>query len=311
MARVTVAINVYNGMPYLPSALESILNQTFRDFEVLVVNDGSTDGSRNYLESVDDPRLRIIDQPNRGASAASNTAIANCNTEFLARMDSDDIAMPDRIESQLRFLDSNPEVGLVGAQTANMGTRTVSRSIKLPCGHEEIWKGLNSGFHSMAHPTLMMRTELIKKAGGYWKHRLADDDIDMMLRMGEITRLGNIDKVLLHYRLRQDSLCGLDMRGIRFSAEYAIELGARRRSGLPKISPEEFETLQKLRPWLSRTLSSLDTHALKQYRIANEELFGDRPLMGRARLCWSAVCSPERTVRRIGRILRSADLSSV
>ena len=105
------------------------------------------------------------------------------------------------------------EVGLVGGQTANMGTRAVSRSIRLPCRHEEIWKGLNSGHHTMAHPTLMMRTELIKKAGGYWKHRLADDDIDMMLRMGEITRLGNIDKVLLHYRLRQDSLCGLNMRG--------------------------------------------------------------------------------------------------
>lgn len=307
MARVTVAINVYNGMPYLRAALQSVLDQTISDIEILIVNDGSTDGSREYLETVNDPRIRIIDQPNGGASVASNTAIQHCHTKYLARMDADDIAMPDRIKLQLAFLEANPDVGMIGGQTANLGTRSVGRSIKLPCDHDEIWKTIVSGHHAMAHPTLMMRTDLIKQVGGYWKHRLADDDIDMIMRMGEVARLANLDQVILHYRLRRDSLCGLDMRGIRFSCEYAIELGRRRRANLQAISPEEFREQLRLQPWPTRLLKSLDTHALKQYRIATEEIYGESRFFGRARLVWAAACSPQRTAKRLKRILRTSE----
>lgn len=306
MTRVTVAINVYNGMPFLPDALDSIRNQTLRDIQIIVVNDGSTDDSRQYLSSVDDPRLRVIDQPNAGPSVASNTAIADCQTEYLARMDADDIAVPDRIESQLAFMEANPSVGMIGGQTANMGTRGLSRSINLPNAHEEIWNALNSGHHAMAHPTLFMRTALIQQVGGYWSHRLADDDIDVMLRMGEVAQLGNLDQIVLHYRLRQDSLCGLDMSGIRFSADYAIELGRRRRSNQPAITPDEFRERQQKRPWVTRTRESLETYALKQYRVATEEMFGEHALRGRIRLAWAAICSPDRTVRRLKRMLRPA-----
>lgn len=304
MKKLTVAINVYNGMPYLPETVESILAQTYTDFELLIINDGSTDGSRDYLANLSDPRIRIIDQENQGCSAASNRAIEECRTPYLARMDADDIAHPERLALQLKFMEQHPEVGLMGAQTACMGDQAVGSSIMLPCTHEDIWKTLSSGFHAMAHPTLMMRTELIRQIGGYWSHRLADDDVDMMLRMGEITQLANHERTLLQYRVRQDSISGVDVEGMRFSVKFAIELARRRRMQLPAISPEEFREMQKSRPWSAKAAEAAEYYARTQYRLAVEEMYGNNPIRGRARLVWAALWSPKLTIQRLKRTLR-------
>ncbi len=292
-------------MPYLPEAVESILAQTYSDFELLIVNDGSTDGSRDYLATLSDPRIRIIDQENQGCSAASNEAIQQCKTPYLARMDADDIAHPERMELQLTYMEQHPEVGLLGAQTACMGDRTVGSSILLPRTHDEIWNALNSGFHAMAHPTLMMRTELIRQIGGYWSHRLADDDVDVMLRMGEIAQLANHDRMLLQYRVRQDSISGVDVEGMRFSCKFAIELARRRRLNLPTISPEEFREIQMSRPWIQKTSEAIELYARSQYRLAVEEMYGNNAFRGRVRLVWAALCSPKLTIQRLKRMLRS------
>jgi len=297
-------MNVYNGMPYLPEAVDSILAQTYPDFELLIVNDGSKDGSRDYLATLSDPRVRILDQENQGCSAASNLAIQHCNTPYLARMDADDIAHPERMELQLAFMEQHPEVGLLGTQTACMGDRAVGSNIKLPTSHDEVWKTLNRGYHAMAHPTLMMRTELIQQIGGYWSYRLADDDVDMMLRLGEISRLANLDHALLQYRVRQDSISGADVEGMRFSCEFAIELARRRRLQLPAVTPEEFHELRLARPWSQRALETIELYARTQYRIAIEEIYGKNSLRGRGRLVWAACCSPRLTIQRLKRMMR-------
>ena len=303
--KLTIAMNVYNGMPYLAEAVESILAQTYTDFELLIVNDGSTDGSSDYLATLSDPRIRIIDQENQGCSAASNVAIQQCNTPYLARMDADDVAHPERMELQLAFLEQHPEVGLLGAQTACMGDRSAGRSIMLPLSHEEIWKSLNQGFHAMAHPTLMMRTELIRRIGGYWSYRLADDDVDVMLRMGEIAQLANHDATLLQYRVRQDSISGVDVEGMRFSCKFAIALAERRRLQLPAITPEEFSELRRSRPWIQKVSEAIEIYARTQYRLAVEEMYGNNALKGRVRLVWAALCSPQLTIQRLKRMRRS------
>jgi len=304
-AKVTVALNVYNGMPYLPEAVESLRNQTLEEIEILIINDGSTDGSVAYLESLDDPRIRIVHQENQGCSAASNHAIELCKTPYLARMDADDIAHPERLEWQLAFMEQHPKVGLLGGQTACMGDRSVGGSIRLPTMHKDIWKSLNSGFHAMAHPTLMMRTHLIRQIGGYWSHRLADDDVDIMLRMGEISELANHERTLLQYRVRQDSISGVDVEGMRFSCKFAIELARRRRMQLPAISPEEFREIRQSRPWVQKVPEAIELYARTQYRVAVEEMYGNKALRGRARLAWAAFCSPRLTIQRIKRMMRS------
>ncbi len=305
MTQVTVGLNVYNAMPYLPEAVDSLLNQTLQDFHLIIVNDGSTDGSRDYLESLTDSRIELIHQENGGCNVASNVVIKLCTTPYLARMDADDIALPDRLQLKLDFMESHPEVGMVGTQTACLGDCTVSKSIKLPSTHEAIWKALVEGHHAICHPTVMMRTSVIQGIDGYWLIKDLDDDTDMMLRMGEAAKLANLDTPLYHYRVHQGSLSGSGMKRVRFSYDYSIELSRRRLNGLPALTPDEYRTIRDARPWLEKTLDKIDIHARCQYRVAVEEIFGGKQLRGRARLVWAALCSPRLTVQRIKRMMRS------
>ncbi len=305
MAEVTVSMNIYNGMPYLPEAVESIRNQTLQDIEIFLVNDGSTDGSREYLDSLTDPRIRVFHQENSGTAVASNLAIEHCQTPFIARMDADDVALPNRIEVQLDYMKRHPEVGMAGTQAAWLGPNSVGDSIKLPTTHEAIWKALVDGHHAMVHATLMMRIEVIRGVGGYWSIPKLDDDTDMMLRMGEVSKLANIDQTLYHYRILQGSLSGAGMKRVRFSYEYSIELSRRRLAGLPSITPEEFAQTRDSRPLWRKLYAPIDIHARCQYRMATEEIFGGKQIRGRMRLAWAALCSPRLTIQRLKRMMRT------
>jgi len=299
-------MNVYNGMPYLPAAVDSIRNQTLQDIEIILVNDGSTDGSAEYLDALEDPRVRVLHQENSGTAVASNRAIAACRTPYIARMDADDLSLPHRIATQLAFMERNPDVGMVGTQAAWFGTHSVGKSIKLPTAHDAIWDALVSGYHGMVHATLMMRTEVIRSVGGYWSIPKLDDDTDMMLRMGEAARLANVDKTLYHYRVLLESLSGAAVRRVRFSYEYSIELSRRRRAGLPSITPDEYAALRRQRPLRQRLYEPLDLYARDQYRLATAEMHNGHPVRGRARLAVAALCAPPLTLQRIRRILRPA-----
>lgn len=118
MPRVSVVVPVYNVESYLSACLESILSQTFSDFELLVVDDGSTDGSVALVEAIVDPRLRLIRQENRGLAGARNTGIRHAEGEFIALLDSDDLWLPQKLERHVAHLDSRPEVGLSFSRSA-------------------------------------------------------------------------------------------------------------------------------------------------------------------------------------------------
>jgi glycosyltransferase involved in cell wall biosynthesis len=113
---VTVLVAAYNGMPYLRELVDSVLRQTFRDFQLLIVNDGSTDGTEQYLNSLSDDRIRLVHQENRGQGAARNVGLALCESEFVAITDGDDVVLPNRLERQLRFLGAQSSVGMVGSR---------------------------------------------------------------------------------------------------------------------------------------------------------------------------------------------------
>jgi glycosyltransferase involved in cell wall biosynthesis len=304
MTEVSILMTVYNGMPYLPLAVESALAQTLRDFRFVIVNDGSTDGTADYLNGLTDPRVVVLHQTNRGTAAAANHGLAHCDTEFVARMDSDDISLPERLERQVEYLKSRPEDGLVGTQVAPLGAAGVGKSLRLPVDHIEIYTALLAGRHALAHSSIMFRTELLKKLGGYWSLPLVDD-WDMMLRMGETARLANLDDVLHHYRVHAGSLNGRALRRMRLSIDYACELARARRAGLRPLSLEKFLFSRDSRPWWRQAWDGLHTYALGQYRRAIADVYGGRPMRGRLRLAWSAACAPGLTVQRISRSLRS------
>jgi len=302
MPAVTVLMSVYNGMPYLPEAVESIIRQTFGDWEFVIVNDGSTDETPDYLNQLSDLRISVIHLRNAGLGAALNRGLSECHSEFLARMDSDDLAHPTRLEHQLAFLRQRPEVGLVGTQVERMGdSRGAGRSL-LPCDHAAVLENLMNGLPAMYHPTIMVRTELLKQIGGYWELRFGEES-DMFLRIGEVSRLANLDQVLLSYRFDSGSMTGANMAAMRLHVDYAVDCARRRQFGLPTIGYQEFEDSRHSGPWWRRAGQALDIYARCQYRLAVGDLLGSHRLRGYLRLGWAAICSPKLTRQRMARVL--------
>ena len=304
MPEVTVLMTVYNGMPYLPQAVESILDQSLEDFRLVIVDDGSTDDTASFLASLDDPRIHIITQLNRGTAAAANHGLKFVETPFVARMDADDIADQDRLAKQLAFLQDHPEVGLVGAQVAPVGDHGHGRSLNLPTTHTGIFEALMTGRHGLAHSVTMMRTAVLKKIGGYWNLPLIDD-WDMMLRMGEASQLANIDEVLLLYRVHSGSINGQSMWRMHREIGYSVECAKRRQSGSPPITFQEFEQQMNRLPWIVRVSERIHVHGMANYRLAIADIHGQRKLSGYLRLAYAALCSPGRTLHRMGRTVKN------
>ncbi len=115
MTKVTVLMPAYNTEKYIAAAIRSVLNQTFKDFELLIINDGSTDSSADIIQSFHDPRIVVVEQVNAGIAVALNTGIQLARGEFIARFDADDICYPHRLESQFNFLKKNPDYILIGS----------------------------------------------------------------------------------------------------------------------------------------------------------------------------------------------------
>jgi hypothetical protein len=217
-------------------------------------------------------------------------------------MDADDVALPERLARQRAFLLARPEVGLVGTQVAPLGAVRAGRSLRLPLTHDEIYAALAAGRHALAHTSVMGRTDLIKRVGGYWPLPLGED-YDLLLRLGEVARLANLDEVLHHYRVHPGSLNGSFMRRLRLSVDYACELARRRRTGEPRLTLAEFQARRDARPWWRKWGESINLHARCQYRIALAEMYGGRRWRGSLRMAGAAVCSPRLSVERIARIL--------
>ena len=306
MPRVSVLMTVYNGIPFLEESLKSVLNQTYLDFECVVVDDGSTDGTADLLRqfSERDPRFFIIHRENGGTAAAANQGLAQCSGEYVARMDADDISLPTRLERQVAYLDAHPDCGLVGTQVVPLGDRGIGKSLHLPLDHSSISIALRSGRHAVAHSAIMMRTTLLKQIDGYWKHRLVDD-WDMMLRMSEICQLANMNEVLHHYRIHRGSLNGKQMARMRLSIDYAVELARCRREGRKPTDLQAFVKQREARPVLVRVAEKIDIFARSNYRLATAEILGGAKTIGYLRMVLAAFCQPKLTIERITRVVRA------
>ncbi len=201
---ISVLMPVYNGSEYLADAVESILAQTFGDFELIVVDDGSTDDSLEILQEYAkrDRRVRLISRPNTGIAGALNDAIATARAPLFARMDADDIALPLRFEKQVAFLEAHPEVVLVGSRVLLIdpyGTSLYESDHRLT--HPEINTQMLSGIGwSVVHPSAMMRAAAARAAGGYRADRVPSEDLDLFLRLTEIGQAANLADILLKYR---------------------------------------------------------------------------------------------------------------
>ena len=199
---LSVVLPVYNGLPYLRQAVESVLTQSFGNFELIVINDGSSDGSQELLESFDDPRLRIVQQENRGLAATLNIGIAQARGRYLARQDQDDICLPGRFEKQVNFLDENMDVMLLGTAAEiwkghNRTDRVMSHAID---GHALKFGLLFNNY--FVHSSVMMRRSVFERVSGYSedKARQPPEDYELWSRIAREFDVANLPDVLLAYR---------------------------------------------------------------------------------------------------------------
>ena len=236
---VSVLMPVYNAQRYLPSAVQSVLGQTFADFELIVVDDGSADASLDILRryAAADPRVRIISRPNAGLVASLNEALAVARGRLVARMDADDICQPERFAKQVAFLDAHPDHVLVGSHVTIMDQHghLIGRMPDVAFGHERIEHALLHRGWPMVHPTVMMRADALRHAGAYRADTWPYEDHDLFLRLGEIGRIENLPDVLLHYRKHAASISAQNNN--RDHVVVKVIVDACRRRGLP-VAPE-------------------------------------------------------------------------
>ncbi len=303
MPSITVLMAVFNGMPYLPEAVESVFNQSIDDWRLLIVNDGSTDATADYLNGLAGDRVQVIHQQNQGLAASLNNGLAACDTEFVARLDSDDICYPRRLEKQLNFMRSHPELGMLGTQIERLGQLNSGFPSRLPCRHDAIVNALLKAEHAMVHPTIMCRTEIMNQVGGYWDLPIAQD-WDLYLKISEQARVANLNECLLKYRIHTGSLNGQRLAGIRRNQRFAAERARRRQASLPTIEYEEFVSQESNRNWSWRTRERVNVFAMRQYRLALADILGGHEWRGYLRLGFAASSAPVLTSKRILRLIR-------
>jgi len=296
---ITVLMPVRNGMPHVRDAVQSILSQTLSNIRLLVVDDGSEDDTVSCIRGLDDGRIEIHHRPPLGVGAALNYGLEHVSTQFVARMDADDISLPTRLERQLRFACAHPEVGMLGCRIAfTVDGRRYGCAPPLPLTHEDIVAVLRAGGHAISHPAVLWRTDVILAAGGY-RVQGAGQDWDMFFRVSEITRVANIPEIAYLMRLHPSSLAWSSRDVILREHLYACECAARRRRGLPEPLPDEFAASWIRRPWCRRIDDRLRIHAEVMYRRAIFCRLTSRFAEYVLCLLLAALASPRKTVTRI------------
>lgn len=234
---VTVCMSVYNSEKYLREAIESILNQTFSDFEFLIVNDGSTDNSLEILKNYEkqDPRIKLVNhQQNKGWVEVANEEINLAQGEFFARMDPDDISMPNRIELQYNFMINHPQHVCVGAKVLMIDMEGDALKIfPFYQTHQAIDSAhLRGEGGAMVHPAAMFRLKSLKQLGGFDSASKPVEDFDLFLRLAELGEIENLPEVLLKYRQHLHSFTSNVDKNIQFNANQKVILDACKRRNI-------------------------------------------------------------------------------
>ena len=230
---VSVVTPVFNAFPFLREALDSILDQTFRDFEFVIIDDGSTDRSREILESyaAKDSRIRLVSRPNKGIGPTRNEGWRMARSPLIAIMDADDIAVPTRLEKQLAYMQAHPEIVCVSGMSRLIDEkgRWMPCPLKSPLEHEELEALLLKGCCPIAHSAVMMRRDAVAQVGGYDEDLSMSEDYALWLKLVVVGRRANLDEVLVSYRMHSASVSGQKTELQLARAKIAWERAMQRR----------------------------------------------------------------------------------
>jgi len=281
--RVSVLMPVHQAERYLEEAVASVLAQRFDDFELLALDDGSTDASPEILAALaqDDDRIRVLPSEHVGLVTRLNQGLAQARGEFIARMDADDVCHPDRFDRQVAYLDSHGDCVAVGTGTVEVDPeRRIIRTLDIRTDHEEIESRLMAGDGgALIHASAMYRADALRRIDGYRKEFEYGEVIDLHLRLAEVGRLANLSDPLYEYRQNFASVCYTRRLEIRNKQDAGIRAALIRRGMEARSAPVRAPVVREVAPdatwaeWANHALVSnhLDTarhYAWKAFRAA-------------------------------------------
>jgi glycosyltransferase involved in cell wall biosynthesis len=237
--RVSVIMSVYNGEKYLREAIDSILNQTFKDFEFLIIDDGSTDSSAEIVHSYCDPRIRVFKQENKGLTKSLNIGLKLANGEYIARQDADDISLPFRLEKQVEFLDKQTDVVLVSSNIEFMDDRgeSLGKSDRATDSDLIAWYLL---FYNQigGHSQVMFRNQPVMKLGGYSEALRCTQDYELWVRLAKSHEIAILPDVLVRWRKHDDNI---SVKNRDEQKSYGIAISSKR---LAELTGRELDSSQ-------------------------------------------------------------------
>ncbi|MBA4389466.1 MAG: glycosyl transferase [Syntrophus sp. (in: bacteria)] len=205
---ISIVLPVYNGAKYLRDAIDSMLAQSYANFELIIIDDGSTDDSINIVSAFTGPRIRLYSQTNQGLAATLNKGIALAKGEYIARQDQDDVSLPDRLSKQVAFLEANPDYGMVGTWASIWEeTKPTERFHKHPADNLSLKFDLLFD-NAFVHSSLMIRKTVFDEVGVYCTdpNRQPPEDYELWSRVARKFRIANIPEVLHVYREMPQSM---------------------------------------------------------------------------------------------------------
>lgn len=303
---VSVVIPVYNGEAFLAEAVQSVLEQTHREFELVAVDDGSTDGSAAILDAfaAKDPRVRVIRQANAGGAGARNRALAEAKADWVISLDHDDAMLRHRIERQLAFIAAHPDVRVFASRAyyINKSGRVIGNTklepLTTPAQLERFVAG--GGVIGLNHSSIALHRPTVLAVGGYRPAFEGAEDIDLWNRVLDAGHLVlQQEDILTRYRIHGDSIMASQARRNWEVCEWAIACMRARRAGRPEPTREEFQAEWRARPLWQRFCKERLMLARIHYRAAGFDVANGHWLRGAAHLAVAGVALPSYTFARL------------
>lgn len=277
---LSVLLPAFNAERHLPEALSSVLAQTHSDFELLILNDGSTDRTLEIAElfRARDSRIRVISHGNMGMGAALNQALRFAKSDWIVRLDSDDVMQPQRLERQIAFVGEYPEICVAGSLVYYIGEQgqvlgAATSDLATP---RDFARYVSDGKAiALHHPSVMMRRDAVVEAGGYRPEFWPADDFDLWARIAERGGLILVQQeYLVNYRIHGASISIAAAAKAGRRVRWAKECAARRRRGQAELSYAQFREIEQGRPLLSR----LNRHRMDLAKVLFKQAFYDYSL---------------------------------
>lgn len=274
---VSVVIPAYNAQRYLADSLDSVLAQTFREFECIVVDDGSTDRTPQMIDDLArrDLRFRRLTIPHGGIVKALNAGIEVARGRYIARTDADDICLPPRFERQVQYLDAHPECVVLGSKVTLVDPFNATLwDVDVKADHEAIETELLRGNGwAVVHPSTMLRRSAVLAAGGYRAEYEWVEDLDLFLRMGQIGRIANLQEPLLRYRQHFASVnrTRLDTQVERTKHAVVEAYRQRGQSAPADFTPHvgtSMNRTQQIREWCERAIYLKNWDAARRHALS-------------------------------------------